>query len=226
MSVTEELRKREISFNILTVLTGQSAEKVGEIYDFYKKQGFLYQQYIPCLDALNEKPGSNPYSILPQQYEYALKVLFDRWFQDTVQGEACYIRQFDNWLTVLAGGAPEACSMCGKCTMQNVVEANGDVYPCDFYVLDEYRLGNFNENTMEEMDIRRQETGFIKRSHQLDPRCRECPYFFLCRGGCQRYRDPVEGSSYYKNYFCQAYKIFFEHCMDRMKTMAETGIKR
>ena len=34
---------------------------------------------------------------------------------------------------------------------QNVVEADGEVYPCDFYVLDEYKLGNLNEVSMEDI---------------------------------------------------------------------------
>ena len=59
------------------------------------------------------------------------------------------------------GYYPEACDQRGECGIQYVVEADGSAYPCDFYMLDEYRLGNFNENTMEEMDKRRQETGFI-----------------------------------------------------------------
>ena len=30
----------------------------------------------------------------------------------------------------------------GKCAVQYIVEANGDVFPCDFYVLDKYRMGS------------------------------------------------------------------------------------
>ena len=29
--------------------------------------------------------------------------------------------------------------------MQNIVEANGDIFPCDFYVLDQYRAGNIQD---------------------------------------------------------------------------------
>ena len=29
-----------------------------------------------------------------------------------------------------------------------VAEADGSVYPCDFYVLDDYRLGNLNEDLL------------------------------------------------------------------------------
>ncbi len=57
-----------------------------EIYNFFKREGFIYQQYIPCLDPLGENLGDFPYSIHPAEYETALKTLFDLWFQDTVRG--------------------------------------------------------------------------------------------------------------------------------------------
>ena len=44
------------------------------------------------------------------------------------------------------GMPPESCGMSGVCSLQNVGEADGGVYPCDFYVTDRYRLGSVNEN--------------------------------------------------------------------------------
>ena len=37
---------------------------------------------------------------------------------------------------ILNGEHPEACGMGGGCGLQYVVEADGGVYPCDFYMLD------------------------------------------------------------------------------------------
>ena len=53
------------------------------------------------------------------------------------------------------GYLPEACDQRGTCGVQNVVEADGSVYPCDFYMLDDYKLGNFNENRLDEIDTKR-----------------------------------------------------------------------
>ena len=35
--------------------------------------------------------------------------------------------------------------MVGRCSIQFVVEGDGGVYPCDFYVLDEWRLGTVGQ---------------------------------------------------------------------------------
>ena len=100
------------------------------------------------------------------------------------------------------------------------------MYPCDFYMLDAYRLGNFNENRLDEIDAKREEIGFVERSRKLEKSCLACPYYRLCRGGCQRHRDPVEGTGEYHNYFCESYRIFFDACLGRMEEMAETIRRR
>ena len=106
------------------------------------------------------------------------------------------------------------------------MEADGSVYPCDFYMLDEYRLGNFNANQMEEINAKRKEIGFIERSLQLKESCKSCPYFTICRGGCQRNRDYDQVSGMYVNYFCKSYEMFFDACLPKMKEMAETLKRR
>lgn len=108
----------------------------------------------------------------------------------------------------------ESCDQRGICGIQNVVEADGSVYPCDFFMLDEYRLGNFNEDRLEKIDDQRKQIGFIEYSTKLNTECHTCIYYRLCRGGCQRSRDynPADGT--YKSYFCKSFKMFFEKYYD------------
>ena len=47
---------------------------------------------------------------------------------------------------------PESCNMMGICSEQWVIEADGSVYPCDFYVLDDWKLGNIRSNSFEKMN--------------------------------------------------------------------------
>ncbi|MBO7324070.1 MAG: SPASM domain-containing protein, partial [Bacteroidales bacterium] len=47
---------------------------------------------------------------------------------------------------------PESCNMRGFCGPQWVIEADGSTDPCDFYVLDEWKLGNITIDTFEEME--------------------------------------------------------------------------
>lgn len=209
-------------YNILTVVNSKVAEHIVEIYAFYKKQGWNFQQYIACLDPLDEPHGQNAYALSPEQYGIFLTELFDLWYADWKAGQAPYIRQFENYIGVLAGYMPEACDQRGICGIQNVVEADGSVYPCDFYMIDEYRLGNFNENRLEEINQKRESLGFVARSKCLCETCRACPFFKICRGGCQRNRDYNGQSGCYENYFCEGYRMFFNSCIGRMREIADS----
>ena len=147
--------------------------------------------------------------------------LFRLWYKDWKNGCAPYIRQFENYIGILLGYRPESCDQCGICNIQNVVEADGSVYPCDFYVLDSYYLGNFNQDQLDDIDRRRKKTDFISRSQKLKPSCIQCQYHYICRGGCQRNRDFDSTLGLYENYFCESYRMFFDACLGDMRTVAE-----
>ena len=218
----ELLEQYEVDFNILTVVNRKVAAHVTEIYEFYRQRGWRFQQYIACLDPLDEPHGQDAFALRPREYGEFLIELFGLWYEDWKKGRQPYIRQFENYMGILLGYPPEACDQRGCCGIQNVVEADGSVYPCDFYMLDEYRLGNFNEERLDAIDARRKEIGFVERSLELDEACRACRYYSMCRGGCQRSRDPIEGTGKYRNYFCESYRMFFDACMERLEEVART----
>lgn len=213
------LERHGVEYNLLTVVNAATARSIGSIYGFYKRSGYRYQQYIPCLDPFGEERGQRDYSLTPERYAYFLKTLFDCWYQDIKRGEQVYNRYFENLVGMLAGYPPESCGMMGVCTHQLVVEADGGVYPCDFYVLDEYRLGNFATESLAQLEQRRDELGFIAQSAVRHPQCEGCRWFPLCRGGCRRDRQKADGSLGL-NYYCDAYRDFFEHSYSRLAELA------
>lgn len=199
-----------VEYNILTVVSSLIAENIKQVYKDYGKRGWKYQQYILCLDPIDRKEAAD-YSVSAEKYGQFLIDLFEMWYEDFKRGTQPYIREFDNYLNILRGYLPEACSMVGHCTVQNVVEADGSVYPCDFYVLDNYYMGNYNTDKFTEVINSENAGRFVKDSLQLMEDCSECQYFKLCRGGCRRNR--IDG----RNMFCESYKMFFEECLDRMQ---------
>lgn len=216
-----KLKEQKVPFHILCVLNAQTAERIEAIYRFFMKKGFYEQQYIPCLDPLGEvEEGKYPYSLTVKQYQVALQHLFDLWFEDKVRGIPVYIRQFDNYVAMLGGGQPEACSMYGKCSMQNIIEADGTIYPCDFYALDEYRMGNITDpavdfKVLKEMSRDPQKAPFFTEAEKRDERCRLCRWYPLCRGGCRRDLIPFGDRS--RNRYCEAYQQFFQTAIGRLE---------
>lgn len=124
------------------------------------------------------------------------------------------------------GKHPEECGMCGFCTVQFVLEADGSVFPCDFYVLDKYKLGNFTTDSYEDIMKKADELGFVEESKNMNSECKGCKWVALCRGGCRRYREPFVDGAPSLNRFCEAYKMFFEHSADRMIELARLAARR
>ena len=218
-SVVQAIRLLEahhVDFNILTVLTGNVCRSTRKVYQHYSRNNWNYQQYIPCLDPHGEPRGQHSWAMTPQRYEQYLKAAFDCWYEDVVKGQKKYHRYFDNLLLMMDGQMPEACGMCGHCSMQYVVEADGSVFPCDFYMLDEYRLGNLCTDSFDALDRKRKELGFIEASQVPAQECLECQWKTLCRGGCRRDRD-FFAHGLKRNYYCESYKSFFSYAWPRLK---------
>lgn len=215
----DKMRLYQIRFNILSVVTGTSAKHAAEIYRYFKENGMGYQQYIECLDPLGEAPGKYGFSLTPQRYEYFLKSLFDCWYNDMKQGNYVYNRYFMNLLVILSGGQPESCNMRGSCGLQWVIEADGSVYPCDFYVLDNWKLGNLKENSWEEINNRRKELLFVDFSRKIPEECGKCEWFYLCRNGCRRNCIDTPEGNRGKNYYCDAYRNFFMYAVPRLQEL-------
>ena len=209
------MKKSGVDFNILTVVNRETAENIVPIYKEYKRNGWEYLQFIACLDPLGETRGQREYSLTPKAYGEFLIKLFQLWYKDWKRGKQPYIRQFENYIGIMLKYEPESCEQRGVCGIQYVVEADGGVYPCDFYVLDEFRLGNLNQDTMAKIQERRSEIGFVERSQNHSEDCKQCRWFSLCRGGCYRCREGVKD-----NYFCESYRMLFESCFAQMEEIS------
>ena len=221
MAAIRLLEKHGVDFNILTVVSAANARRGQQVYSFFKKQDFRYQQYIECLDPIGEVQGGHEYSLTPERYEAFLKSMFNAWYQDMRAGRYVYNRYFENLMMLLTGQAPESCNLRGVCAPQWVIEADGSVYPCDFYALDQWRLGNILTDSFETMEEVRQTSGFVEWSRRLPEDCKACRWLPLCRNGCRRNREPVTADSTGKNYFCAAYKHFLEYACPRLMEICQ-----
>lgn len=199
----------QVEYNVLCVLTGKNARSIERIYHFYQKQGFGWLQFIPCLDPLGEERGNTGYHLSVREYEEFLVRIFDLWFENFKKGRYVSIRHLDNWLSMLLGERPEACNMAGRCSVQFVVEGDGGVYPCDFYVLDEWRMGTVGEKSFAELQEGAVARKFVRESLEIPGPCKTCRFYGLCRNGCRRDRLSRAEDQSGLNYYCAAYHGFF-----------------
>ncbi len=205
ITAAEKLKKHRVEFNILTVLTGYCAENAERIYKHFRKNGFKYLQFIPCLRPMGDNTQSELYMTKEQYTDFLIRI-FNLYVKDFVRGNYISIRQFDNWVRMYLGEKAEQCGLMGHCTHQFVAEGNGNIYPCDFYCTDEWLLGNIHDSTLEEMANGKTACDFIRNSLPVPQKCKTCRFMPLCRaGGCKRNRESED--------YCESYRRFFSACL-------------
>ena len=201
-------------YNVLCVVNKQVAQNAREVYRALRPHGFL--QFIPCLDGLDGQPQAH--SLDEESYLSFLKTTFEMYRRDLLPNRPISIRQFDNWADMLLGAPVESCAMKGFCSLQFIVESDGAVYPCDFYALDEWRLGNVNEAPLRRIAASQVGQRFVEASLAVPEPCKACQWYRLCRNGCRRERDPETGLSRW----CGVMKAFFESEMEGLLRIVES----
>ena len=209
VKAAELLKRFEVPFNVLTVVTDEVCEQIAAIYTFYKQHHFRYLQFIPCLDSLD---NHNYLSV--DSYTTFLKTLFQLWFDDATKGNLISIGYFDDLLHLLCAEFPKTCGRLGRCGMHYVLEADGSVYPCDFYMMDAYYLGNLLQDDFEVLNDKRRDLQFLEPI--FSKTCKKCKWYRLCYGGCRRERVSQLGV----NKYCQAYQAFLEEAYPLLQWMA------
>ncbi len=212
------LQKAQVRVNALCVVTNQCAKHPDQVYNGLKKLGLRFVQFIPCLDPMEELRGQHSYSLQPETYGRFLCRCFDLWYQDWKRGEYCSVRLFEDYVHLLVGDAPGTCATCGRCGSYFVVEGDGSVYPCDFYVLDRWRLGALGEQSLSEMDGGAVRTEFLAWGREKPGECADCRWRTLCSGGCKR--DWTEGADGVHNYYCGAFRALFSHAEQKLLEIA------
>ena len=217
------LTQAGVRTNALCVVTGQCAKHPDKAYRELKKLGVGYMQFIPCLDPIEEARGSMPFSLTPKAYGQFLCRLFDLWYEDWARGDYHSVRLFDDYVNILLGSTGwSTCATCGRCGAYFVVEGDGSVYPCDFFVLDRWKMGKFGENSLREMAESDEARDFLLWGREKPAECGSCRWFRLCNGGC---KNDWERNGPPHNHYCEAFKIFFAHAEERLRLVAREELR-
>ena len=227
VKVARLLMQHKVAVNGLCVVNDYSSRFPDEIYDFYKSIGLRYMQFIPCVEADPDNPEEiAPFTVAPELYGKFLCRLFDRWMKDFKNGlPTTSVRLFDAIFFTYVGMTPPDCTLMEECGSYVVVEHNGDVYACDFFVEEDWKLGNVMEGNLLEMLNSPRQAEFGQRKTQLPSECPSCRWLRYCWGGCpkERMNNPRAKGS---NHLCRAFQIFYEHAHDRFTLLAERWLKQ
>ncbi|MCM8815412.1 MAG: anaerobic sulfatase maturase [Candidatus Omnitrophica bacterium] len=216
MNAIKLLHKHNVTFNALTVVSSASAGKAKQIYQFLKGIGSDYHQYIPCVEYARGATRL-PWTIDGKQWGHFLCDLFEIWINDSNRAS---IRLFDSIILVLLGRNPGICQMGTSCCQYFVIEHNGDVFPCDFFVRDSTLLGNIMSNDWQDFFDSKIYKNFGIKKSLWHPDCDRCQFVKFCAGDCQKHRISKIHLQKEKSVLCEGWKIFYKKTIPEFKKIA------
>jgi uncharacterized protein len=210
-----------VAVNALSVVNDYSVQYPEEIYNYHKSLGINFMQFIPIVETDPKNPAkAADFSVSEKAYGKFLNKLFDLWQADFENGvPKTSIRLFDSVFFSYVDMIPPDCSLMKECGVYVVVEHNGDIFSCDFFVEPEWKLGNIMENKLIDLLNSEKQITFGQQKSTLPEECVNCKWLKYCRGGCpkDRIRDPGDNNLCH---FCEAFKMFFEHSDSTFKELA------
>jgi len=219
MKGINHLKQNNAEFNILTLVNDVNVKHPAEVYTFLKNNNFLFHQYIACVE-----PDKNhqllPFSITGKEWGNFLCTIFDLWYKADTRKVS--VRLFDSVLALLVDGTRNQCSIGQNCCQYLVVEYNGDVYPCDFFVEERYKLGNIMQDSWQTLLQHPTYIKFGKQKTQWNTKCDSCPYNWICVGDCLKHRLCANGGDPQRlSILCEGLAMFYQYTMPRFKILAE-----
>jgi uncharacterized protein len=234
----EFLKKHGVDYNTLTVVRRDTARKPLEVYRFLREIGSGFMQFIPIVERVGDREGQEGFfagppgkegnalppvtewSVDPKDYGDFLCKIFDEWIKKDV-GKV-FVQLFEVQLGVWMGQPASLCLFSETCGRGLALEHNGDLYSCDHYVYDRFKLGNLLDQSLGDMVRSPEQVKFgLDKRDTLPKYCRQCEVRFACNGECPKHRflrtpDGEPGL----NYLCAAYKKFFKHIDRPMKELS------
>jgi len=213
------LKRHHVPFNILTLVTQANVDQAHKIYHYLKRLGIFYHQYIPCVE-FDAKGNLLPFAITGEQWGRFLCGVFDAWYPKDVSSVS--VRNFDAILSKKVDGINDVCVMGDNCCQYFVVEHNGDIYPCDFFVEKPLKIGNIMETSWEEMMHSPAYLEFGTQKKQWNEKCVTCDHLELCAGDCLKNRTYAANPPQNISWLCPGLTAFFNHTQTPFNTLTKT----
>ncbi len=212
------LKEAGAEFNILVLVNSRNVKNPVELYKYFRNKRFNFLQFIPCVE-FDEQGELTHYSITGKEWGEFLNGVFDIWYRKDTRRVS--IRHFDSVLNYLVLGQYTSCTMDRDCRQYFVVEYDGGIFPCDFFVNKELNLGNINSTSWTSALENPLYGDFGKRKLGFNKKCRNCRWLSLCNGDCQKMRG-AHADPEHLSVLCEGWQTFYDHTMERFEKLADT----
>lgn len=209
------LRRHHVEFNVLTLVTPANQDMPVEIYQYLKSLGVNYHQYIECVEFADDG-GLRACSVEPVKWGRFLCAIFDEWYAHDVGRVS--VRLFDTILARMVDNAAVSCVAAEDCRQYLLVEHNGDLFPCDFHVRPDWKLGNIMTDELPAVWNLERFRAFGRRKREWNVDCAACEYLVFCAGCCPKNRPGPDPSNL--SALCAGWRQFYGHTLTRFRELA------
>jgi uncharacterized protein len=214
-SALRRLQSHGVEVNVLVLVSKANVEHAAQVYRYVTDLGIRYLQFIPCLEV--DGTGTPlPYAISGEEWGRFLVEIFDIWHDGDTRRVS--VRDFDAVMGFLLDGSYSSCTLGGRCDHYFVVEHTGDVFPCDFFVEPDLKLGNVMTDSWQKLAASPVRSRFAGRKSQWPAACQSCAYLPVCSGDCPKHRLAPDGRSM----LCAGWKRFYAHALSELRSLAQS----
>lgn len=213
------IKKYQKEVSCLTVVTNINIDNLDKILEFFNEIGITNVGFLPLYEepttrTINKKIAPNMKQLAESQ-----KRLFDKWInllkEDKYKKLNISTFQILIWNLLSSNSKTKKFRVnCGVGVNSLFVENDGTLWGCGaFSYVDELILGNIQEQTLSEIQRGHSYETFLKRTTSNVKGCKECPFQFICRGGCvangfRKNRDIFE-----KDIWCEYWWEIIKHIL-------------
>ncbi len=213
------LQEHQVEHNVLVLVHGDNVGHAKEVVRFIRELDEDFLQFIPCVVTGLDRSLPSHDAVDPIAYGQFLCEVFDEWM--SAGSDAFYVRMFNNLVMASAGMEPEYCVFRNECAGCMLVEHNGDVFPCDFFVQPEWKIGSLSHGSTSALFRGERWLTFRGLKGDVPEACRACEHVAICHGGCPRDRFGGRLPDGEPNYLCKGYKLFFDYARPQLKRLAD-----
>lgn len=214
----DTLTRNHAEFNILCLVSQSNVHEPKRVYDYFTQSGYNWLQFIPCVEV-DDQGRLLPFAISGEEWGDFLIGIFDAWYP---QRHTVSIRLFDALLAKFTYNHTILCHLGCDCRQYFVVEWNGDVFPCDFFVRPGYKIGHVGVESWMGMLESKKYAEFGTQKNHYAGKCKYCKHVSYCNGDCMKHRIlPPTNTPSQMSSLCEGWKRFYDYTVPKFKRMTE-----
>lgn len=217
-----KIQKHGLKTGAIATITKYNYRYPKELYSLFKENK-IHMKIGQLVNSGMAKFGTEEIRLHPKEYGKFATKLFELWFND--KENSIRVSPFESIMQSMIHSSrkPAECIFAGNCHKKFIaISPNGDIYPCGLYQgYEKFRYGNIYEFSMDKIEEAHTYKILEQRQKDIKRLCGGCAFFKYCHGGCPFSALSNNGNIFSKDYYCEAFKIIFQHILEKVNMALE-----